>query len=319
MHKALFIPLMLLLLLSTALASEPANPVDPAMIADLLPGYTLVEGIDDGDELRLLMRSASKELVFIGGVRGEDGLWRFTVSTPLPQGSSLDSTGTLTLPTGAEVFSVELRPYADGTWGLSRIMPAGMAPKALLLYKHIICTRYIVCEDTLLGDHPWSDVTAIDWTALPASYEEARAALDTSHWAVTSSPDPLDRVRLRSAPGVNADILGSYYNCTPVYIREAGKEWCAVTVGGVDGWMMTRYLVNGANMGEIPSAPPVPLPKREATRLHVRPSRSSKYILRELNYADDSAYILGMSGYWYHLWLPETEEFGYAHVDDFGH
>lgn len=316
MRKVLFITLMLLLLLSMALASEPA---DPAMIAEHLPGHTLVEGIDDGDELRLLMRGTSKELVFVGGVRGEDGLWRFTESTPLPRGSSMDSTGVLTIPTGTEVFSVELRPYADGTWGLSRIVPASIAPRAILLYKHLICTRYIVSEDTLLGDHPWSDVTTIDWTNLPASYEEARAALDTSHWAVTSSPDPLDRVRLRSAPGANADTLGSYYNCTPVYIREVGEEWCAVTVGGVDGWMMTRYLVNGACMGEIPSAPPVPLPKREATQIHVRPSRSSEYILRELEYADDSAYILGMSGYWYHVWLPTTEESGYAHVDDFGH
>ena len=319
MRKMMLILLMLMLTFSMVLASEPANPADPAMIAAFLPGHTFVEGIDNGSTLRLLMRNASDEPVFVGGVKDDSGLWRFTESTPLPRGSSMDSTGVLTIPTGMDVFSVELRPYADGTWGLSRIVPASIAPNAILLYKHLICTRYIVSEDTLLGDHPWSDITTIDWTTLPTSYEEARAALDTSHWAVTSSPDPFDRVRLRSGPSTAAETIGGYYNSTPVYIREVGKEWCAVTVGGVDGWMMTRYLVNGASMGEVPSAAPVPVPKRQATQLHVRPSRSSEYILRELEYADDSAYILGMSGYWYHVWLPKTEEFGYAHVDDFGH
>lgn len=319
MRKLFALLLVLMMTVGVALACEPTAPVDPAVAEQLLPGYTHVDSIDDGDELRLLMRNPADELVFVGGVRGADGMWRFTESTPLPAGSAMDSTGGLTIPTDADSFTVELRPYADGTWGLSRIVPASIAPKAILLYKHVICTRYLVSEDTLLGDHPWSDVTVIDWTSLPGSYEEARAALDTSHWAVTSSPDPFDRVRLRSGPSTAAETIGSYYNSTPVYIREVSKEWCAVTVGGVDGWMMTRYLVNGAHMGEVPSAVPVPVPKRQETQLHVRPSRSSEYILRELEYADDSAYIMGLSGYWYHVWLPQTEEFGYAHVDDFGH
>ena len=319
MRRLISLLLSLLILTSSAFACTPTTPIDPTVAETLLPGYSQVDSIDDGDVVRLLMSNAKNELVFVGGVRGEDDLWRFTESTPLPEGTSMDSTGTLTLPTDTDVISVELRPYADGTWGLSHIAPASIAPNAILLYKHVICTYYLVSEDTLLGDHPWSDVTTIDWTALPASYEEARAALDSSHWAVTSSPDPLDRIRLRSAPSIAAETIGSYYNSTPVYIREVGREWCAVTVGGVDGWMMTRYLVNGASMGEIPSAVPVAVPKRQATQLHVQPSRNSEYLLRELEYADDSAYILGMSGYWYHVWLPKTEEYGYAHVDDFGH
>ena len=65
MRKWLSLLTALLLLTASALASEPANPADPAMIAALLPGYTLVEGIDDSTELRLLMRNAENELVFI--------------------------------------------------------------------------------------------------------------------------------------------------------------------------------------------------------------------------------------------------------------
>ena len=155
----------------------------------------------------------------------------------------------------------------------------------------------------------------IDWASLPVTLEAAAAALDTTQWAVTSSPNPLDLIHLRSAPRSDADTLGSYYNRTPVYIREAGREWCAVTIGGVDGYIMTQYMVNGARLGEVPAAAPVALPVADQTRLHVRPSRSSAYLLRQMEYPD-SPIILGKTGWWYHVWLPDTEEYGYVHMDD---
>lgn len=79
--------------------------------------------------------------------------------------------------------------------------------------------------------------------------------------------------------------------------------------------MMTRFLVNGGSIGEIPSAAPFALPNKQATQLHVQPSRSSNYVLREMEYPF-LPYVLGKDGYWYHIWLPKTEEYGYAHVDD---
>lgn len=317
MRKLISILLALILLTGTALADESVNPADLAMIAKLLPGCKYVKGIDDGSTLRLLMRTPADKLVFVGGVQANDGTWAFTESTPLPEGASMDAAGGLIIPTDKDVFTVGLHPYADGTWGLSRIDP-GSDSTEIILYKHVVIfRRRHQNEDAMLGDHPWSDVTVIDWTSLPASHEEACAALDTSHWAIISSPDPLACVRLRSGPSTDAETLGGYYNRTPVYIREAGKEWCAVTIGGVEGWMMTRYLVNGANMRDVPSAAPYAMPQREETMLHVRPSRSSDYVLREMEYPF-SPYVLGKTGYWYHVWLQDTEEYGYVHADDLG-
>lgn len=310
------ISLLIILLLSAgfALASESANPADPAMISELLPGHTFVKGIDNGDVLHLLMRRGDGALVFVGGVRGKDGLWHFAESTPLPGSTFMDEAGALIIPAGADPLTVTLQPYSDGDWGLACIVPASKPRKKIHLYRHAVFADFL-SEDAVLGDHPWSSVAMIDWTSLPVTLEAAAAALDTSHWAVTSSPDPLDLIHLRSAPSSDADTLGSYYNRTPVYIREAGREWCAVTIGGVDGYIMTQYLVNGAHLGEVPSAAPVALPIADQTRLHVRPSRSSAYLLRQMEYPD-SPIILGKTGWWYHVWLPDTDEYGYVHMDD---
>lgn len=126
MRKLIALFLALLMLTSVAQASEPADPADPAMVAALLPGYTYVEGIDDGDELRLLMRRADGELVFIGGLRDASGQWALTESTPLPEGTILgveNFTHSLGIPSGTYVDCISVRPYADGTWGVSMVMP----------------------------------------------------------------------------------------------------------------------------------------------------------------------------------------------------
>ena len=226
----------------------------------------------------------------------------------------MDEAGAVTLPAGADTLTITLQPYADGDWGLACIVPASRPRKKIHLYRHAVFSDFFP-KDAVLGDHPWSSVAMIDWASLAATLEEAAAAMDTSRWAVISSPDPLDLVHMRESPSAGATVLGSYYNGTPVYILKAGREWCAVTIGGVDGYIMTRYLVNGAHLGEVPSAAPVALPIADQTRLHVRPSRSSDYVLREMEYPF-SPYILGKSGYWYHVWLQDTDEYGYVHADD---
>ena len=106
MRKLIALFLALLMLTSAAQASEPANPADPAMVAALLPGYAYVRGIDDGDELRLLMRRADEALVFIGGLRDASGQWALTESTPLPEGTILgveNFTHSLGIPSGTYV------------------------------------------------------------------------------------------------------------------------------------------------------------------------------------------------------------------------
>ena len=165
--------LFLLLLTATAYAAEPANPADPAMVAQLLPGYTFVEGIDDGYELRLLMRNTENELVFIGGV-ARDGAWRFTESSPLPEGTFMDEAGALIIPAGADPLTVTLQPYADGDWGLACIVPASKPRQKIHLYRHAVFANFF-SENAMLGDHPWSSVAMIDWASLPVTLEAAAA------------------------------------------------------------------------------------------------------------------------------------------------
>ena len=314
MCKLLLILLALLTLTIPVHASEPANPADPAMVAALLPGYTFIEGIDDDPVLRLLMRNPADELVFVGGVK-KDGVWRFTESTPLPAGTILgveNFTHSLGIPNGTYYDALSVRPYADGTWGVSMFYPD--AAGLFNLWRYVISDESHGLVYDPIGDHPWSDVTVIDWTALPQSYEEAVSRIDTTNWAVVSNPNPEDRLHLRTSPDRSAASLGKYYNRTPVRIREYGDTWCAVTVCGLDGYMMTGYLAFGKDMDTVDYAGPWLDFKEELTahRLYLSPSGDSAY----RDCANDTFFIMGVAGDFYHVWLPYTEEYGYVRMDD---
>lgn len=324
MRRLISFLLVFLLTMPLAHAAMPANPADPAMVAALLPGYTFIQGIDDRgdpyhrDELRLLMRNPAGELVFIGGVLNADGMWALTESTPLPEGTILgveNFTHSLGIPGATYYNCISVTPYADGTWGVNLIYPYNAGNELFPLRKHVIFENGQAIYGKL-GDHPWSDVTAIDWTSLPQSYEEALAAVDTSNWAVVNNPNPQDRLHLRTGASTAAQSLGKYYNRTPVRIREYGKEWCAVTVCGLDGYMMTEYLTFGEDVSKVNYAGPwldwkEDLPQR---RLYTAPGTSADYILEE--YAEDWFCILGVSGDFYHVWRPYTEEYFYIRMDD---
>lgn len=318
MRKLIALFLALLMLTSAAQASEPANPADPAMVAALLPGYAYVEGIDDGDELRLLMRRADGELVFIGGLRDASGQWALTESTPLPEGTILgveNFTHSLGIPSGTYVDCISVRPYADGTWGVSMVMPndGGM----FFLGKHVIHNDSHEVEG-VFGDHPWGDITAIDWHALPDSYEDAIARMNPEDWAVVNNPNREDRLHLRVSPDKDAASLGRYYNRTPVKIRRYGKEWCAVTVCGLEGWMMTDFLAFGADKTAVEYAGPWLTWKEHLTelRLYENPRAASPYAFRSRDEGLRPFYVMGVAGDFYHVWLPDTEAYGYIRMDD---
>ena len=314
MRKLLALLLALMMTAGIALASEPANPADPAMVATLLPNYAFVEGIDDGDVLRLLMRNASNELVFVGCVKSANGTWSLTESTPLPEGTGLgleNFTHSLRIPSGTYYDGVSVDPYADGTWGVSFILPNGGG--MIHLRQHMVYDG-IYEHEGAIGTHPWSDITVIDWSSLPTTEAEALAQLDTTGWAVVNNPDRADRLHLRASPDQEAASHGKYYNRTPVQIRKYGKDWCAVTVCGVEGYMMTRYLAFGTDMDSVNAAWPELTRKEhlEEVRLYESPRATSKYILHRLT----DVKIMGVAGDYYHVWLPDTEEYGYVHMDD---
>lgn len=64
----------------------------------------------------------------------------------------------------------------------------------------------------------------------------------TSYDGLVSNPGAHQKLNLRRLPSTDSASLGQYANGTPVAILGAGTEWLRVTVGGVEGYMMSQYV-----------------------------------------------------------------------------
>lgn len=321
MHKTVTFLLALittLSLLATAMASDPAIPADEALVASLLPGYSLVEGniTRDGSEMRLLMHRPDGALVFVGCTQDQSSQWTTFESTPLPEGTILgveNFVHSLGVPGASYYTAVSVAPFSDGRWGVSLIYPEGDAG-LFQLGRNWILSDDVHAVQGAFGEHPWNDLSVIDWTALPASYDEAVSQLNTDGWAVVHNPDPEDRLHLRTKASTDAVSLGKYYNRTLVQVLERGKEWTKVAIGEVQGWMMTKYLAFGKDMQSVDFAGPWLMAASEEIRLYAR--ADEKAFLRTQE-SGNLFYVVGVVGNdWFHLWLPEHDEYLYVKQDD---
>ncbi len=313
MRKAILLMLLLIAALTlgaAALAGDPAIPADEVLVKELLPDDTLVEGNIVDKQMRLLMRKADNTLVFVGAVQDTSGEWHLTESTPLPEGTILgveNFVHSLGIPSDNYYDCISVHPYADFTWGVSLIYPNDGS--MFLLGRNWISDE-IHAFDGVFGVHPWSDVTSIDWSTLPDSYEEALAALDISSLAVVGNPDPADRLHLRAKPDRSAESLGKFYNGTPVIVTERGKEWTKVTAAGMEGWMMTKYLVFGEESVEY--AGPWLDQKQEETQIFSAANDAA--FLRVMSH--ETFFVIGVYGEeWYIIWLPDSDEYAFVHQD----
>lgn len=314
MLTLLFFTLAACLALSVAQASEPAVPVDEALVASLLPDYSLVEGSIRENEIRLLMNRPDGTLVFIGGMQDAQGNWLLDESSALPERTILGVENfvySLGIPSKEYYYTVSLSPRPDGSWGISMLYPD--SDGLFQLGRHWICDNAQPVH-ARLGDHPWSDISSIDWTALPASYEEAVAQMDTSHWAVVNNPNPADRLHLRTKARRDSSSKGKYYNRTPVYVIKRGAEWSYVDVGGIEGYMMTEYLAFGDEMNGVEFAGLWLCPLAEETPIYSITDTLAFYRTME---EAERFYVVGIVGEtWYHVWLPDSDEFGYILQSD---
>ena len=79
--------------------------------------------------------------------------------------------------------------------------------------------------------------------------------------AWVNNPRSTQVLNLRESPSQASRSIGQYYNNTEVRVVNYGPTWCEVYVGGVHGYMMTRYLRFG---GFAPThAPYYPKPTAE--------------------------------------------------------
>ena len=76
--------------------------------------------------------------------------------------------------------------------------------------------------------------------------------VDTKGYALVKSDVATNRLNLRTAPSKDAASIGKYYSGTPVRILSEEDEWCKVSVFGVEGYFMRKYLAFDQAMLSVP-------------------------------------------------------------------
>ncbi|MBP3655249.1 MAG: hypothetical protein J6K32_00970 [Clostridia bacterium] len=311
--RVLLFAAMMLLLAASALASEPAVPADEALVAALLPGYTLLEGHDCSDGLRLLMQRPDGETVFVGAVQDERGGWTLSKSAPLPAGSILgveNFVNSLGIPTETYYDIVSVAPMTDGTWCVSMVMADD---GVILQMGRGWISDGVHPVEGIYGDHPFEDIATADWARLPDSMDEALAMINSTDWAVVHNPNPADRLHLRSSASRKSASMGKYYNGTPVRVLSAGINWSYVEILGVRGYMMNDYLNFGKEMQGVAYAGPWLHAKEERTPLYDDPAAMEAFCMLE---DGERFYVVGIVGEeWYHIWLPDAGIGAYIRQD----
>lgn len=201
----------------------------PAQVCTIL-SYTLEESA----AFFLLKKPDGTTVLAVSG-RTEEG-WQAAYSTPLPEGTDwMDADEeriTLYLPQGRAV----LIRQADGhSW-------------ALRLYDGVsILGEYLWFNGTFGFAGPFyadvtldTDMTRIDWNALPRTLADWLAVTDGSGWGVvTGAPATL------YAP--YGDFINEYLPGTPVRLLDTrgGKVRVAIAGGAITGWMDVSALLIG--------------------------------------------------------------------------
>lgn len=234
MKRLLSLIAALLMLLSAPVLADPkADTADFA--ARMLPEFAFVNGVQFEKTAMLLVQDAEGTLYFAGCAKdGTD--WVITLSTPLPEGTwantyhSYEGVLEIGLPDdNACTIALE----SDGRWLLCHTADTSISED--MLWFGMIGPYY---GDVLME----RDVTRLDWTSLPASYEDFLPLVDASRWAVVTG----DGAPLSAGDG---SILAAYLPATPVLLLEAanGRHRVAINGGSITGWMDDKTLLIGEN------------------------------------------------------------------------
>ena len=294
----------------------PEDATAPAA-AELFPGDTFLGGCAKKEHLEFFLQRPDGSRVLAVCRLDDMGEWVITRSTPLPEGASyglenfssslvigdlLVSVGAVDENTFGVTFIYNFSDDLSGTYmfslGKNRI--TGQSPN---IYGHCY------------GDHPWADITVMDWNGLPRSLEEALSIMDSSRWAVVNNPDPADRLHLRAKADRGSQSLGKYYNGTPVYVLETRGDWVQVNIFGTTGWMMKKYLAFDENGYSVETALPSRVPVNPTSHQYVYagPDRDLPAFCASCEGIGQSLLVLGVvEDDWYHVWFPDGERTGYV-------
>ena len=289
--------------------------------AELFPGDTFLGGCAEKEHLEFFLQKPGGERVLAVCRLDDMGEWITTVSTPLPEGTAY----------GLENFSsslvigdllVGVGAVDESTFGVTFIYNISDDLSGTYMFslgKNRITGESPNCYGHCYGDHPWADITVMDWNSLPRSLEEALEIMDSSSWAVVNNPDPADRLHLRAKSDRGAKSMGKYYNGTPVRILEQKGDWVRVDIFGVTGWMMKKYLAIGEDGYTVEVAFPSRVPVNPKFHLYVYagPDRDQPAFCASCEDVELGLYVLAVvDDDWYHVWFPDKDRTGYVEQKD---
>ena len=282
---------------------------------EIQPGWSFEGGAAETG-LELLMRSPEGKLHLVCCTYA-DGKEQKVVSNELPEGTIYgceNFTTVILLPNG---LMAAVEPKADGTWGVHYTWPSTAEGSPVFLGANWVAQDTLNGTQRHIGTHPWGNITAIDWTTLPCSLQEAVDSLNPEGWAVVNNPDPADRLHLRDAGKKGARSLGKYYNGTPVKVLKKGDTWTQVEILGVKGWMMTQYLAFDSAALEVASAMPA-LHYQEGIVPYAYSAASESAKTKWAVERSEDVEIIGIVGdEWYHVWFTTTDQGAYMKQNDF--
>ena len=283
--------------------------------AALLPEMDYLKGVLMDGVLHFLVRRPDGQKVYVVCEYESGRKVRRIESTPLPQDAVLGYENfTDCLAIGGRCMSIRL--LSPERAGLSFLYDRH-AEGCLCFGDRTVWSADDAWASTILcGEHPWDDLTQIDWNALPESLSEAALRMDARGMAVVANPNPSDRLHLRQNPDRASASLGKYYNGTMVTILRLSGDWAEVRVGSRRGWMMTAYLdfapAQGGALRLDTRAMPQLFPIGEALRVFERPEAGDGALQR-----DSLFKVIGILGEeWYHVYFPWTGMDGFVLQQD---
>lgn len=294
----------------------------------LMPEYTFIKGLLKNDAMHFLMEKPDGARVYVICEYQSHREVRLIESTPLPEDTVL----------GYENFTDSL--WIDGrcvTIHLLYNFNAGIEyiyddvayseeTSGFLFFgdRTVWDGSEAFAQTILYGDHPWDDITQIDWNHLPHTLEEASMQMDSSNYAMVVNPNPADRLHLRERADKGSQSQGKYYTGTPVCVSAQDGDWTQVVFGDWRTWsygyMMKRYLSFGqagsALRLDITAMPQLFSKEGEMLKVYDEAQAVSGYTY---HYSEDhnTMKVIGIIGNdWYHVWFPATGEYGYVQQSD---
>jgi len=175
----------------------------------------------------------------------------------------------------------------------------------------------------LYGTVPSFELSSLNTAELPATVAEAARFVDTAGWAAVKSDKPTDRLHLRAAPSTGAASIGRYYSGTPVQILVDQGEWAKVSVAGIQGYMMRKFLAFGQDMLGVerwfPSKILIDEDVEQGVNVYASPNTLSAVVsvLRENHTGFRQLHIIATVGEdWYHI-LCNDGTTGYVEASHF--